>query len=203
MTRIALLDDVMPVIRARLPSGGTRGLELFCGRGAMFTRHLAAMVDTLVGVDIDQACQEDFLAATPRGVFLQGDCVEIAGSGLLGARQFDLVSVDNPLGLFGPYCEHFELLPALPALMAPGGCLVINLVTQPYDAGNPKLQPWLARRAAFYGVPDPACISPEILDRFYRQRLTALGLTLRDMIILCRETDNGVPYFHSLIASTG
>lgn len=203
MTRIVFLEDVMPAIRARLPSGGGRGLELFCGRGTMFTRHLAAMVDTLVGVDIDQSCQEDFLAAAPRSIFLQGDSVKVASSGLLGARQFGLVSVDNPLGVFGTYCEHFELLPMLPALLAPGGCVVLNLVTEPYDADNPKLKPWFARRAAFYGVSDPACVSLETFDRFYRERLTALGLTLRDMIILCREADNGVPYFHSLIASTG
>ncbi len=204
MKRVSYIQNVIQELRLNAIWVGNSpyraGLELFCGRGEMFTCRVAALANSFFGIDIDSTCRNNFLANIPGSKFLEGDSVKLEALCNLTWRNFDLVSIDNPLGCFGSYCEHFEALEQLPRLVASRSCVVFNVVTQPYNYNDPHLLPWLERRRAYYGHVDPVDISTVFLTTFYRKKLEEMGLSVDDIRIICRETNESVPYFHSVIA---
>ena len=207
MARVSFVDDValevgrqLERIRAAQPDD-LRGLEMYSGRGAIFSHKLNPYVATFVGVDHDGTCQAEFLRSTPKALFLKGDCHQLAASGVFGHQQFSLVSIDNPLGVHGSYCEHFEALRFLPSLLAARACVVFNVVPRPYNSTDPRLAPWLGRREKFYGVNDATAIAIDFLERFYLATFNSLGFSIGDHSMVCRELDDGIPYFYGFVFS--
>ncbi len=129
MNRTDLTDNVAREVQRQFElvrrQSQTRhsGVELFCGRGELITGKIASLVQPHIGLDIDPVCQNSFLSHAPSSNFVCGDGIALALTGALGHAQFSLVTMDNPLGIFGPYCEHFEALGVLCSLQRRGTTL--------------------------------------------------------------------------------
>lgn len=143
--RHALADDVGPqppdLLRGRfdlLPAGG-RALDVACGRGAV-SRWLAA-----------------------RGFAVDAVDVSVVGLAAAGAAGVHVIEHDLDDGLppscTGPYdvvvCQRFRdprLYPQLAAAPAPGGLLVISVLSEVDGEPGPFRAPPGELRAAFAGL---------------------------------------------------
>ena len=87
-----------------------------------------------------------------------GDSIRALGDD--GGSQFrsdyNLIVVDNPVRPFGPYCEHFEVLPNIWKYVSPLGCAIVtNICQNPHVYSKTykriEITDWISARRNFYG----------------------------------------------------
>src|SRR5262245_6605123 len=156
-----------------------RALEFFAREGDWQATAYAAAVARLEAWEVDPRFERGLRANLPAAEVRIVDSLQAALRPENRAR-FDLVVIDNPQGCFGPrgrYCEHFEALETVGALLDGSGVVVFNVNHAPFDFE--RHPDWRARRAAFYGVPDTARLGASFLLDFYRGFFRGRGLESR------------------------
>jgi len=180
-----------------------RCIELFARNGERYTRKIANYFENFLGIDIDDSFSEGFQKFCPNGRFIAGDAHNILASNSSEIRHgFSVISIDNPLGVFGSnqeYCEHFNILNLAARLLSRRGALIFNVVPEPYDYENLSNQEWRIRRSAFYSSSE-AKFPIQFLSHFYESFFWKFGFDIIDLEFSCREIRNGVPYFYSCLA---
>ncbi len=176
--------------------GDVTALELFGGNGHLYSAELAAGCETFEAWDIDAAKQEQFLANVPGARFEVCDSVARVAEGDLDTAAYDLISLDNPLGIFGAgWCEHFEVLSDLLAIIHRPLVLSFNVVTRPYDAS--LHDEWMTRRQRYYGI-DATELPLQTVVEFYCDLVEARRIRIARSGIFLREQVEGIDYFHVL-----
>lgn len=157
------------------------GLEMFSRKGDWITHRLAAIADSMECWEINAGYLDELATNIPGATIRQVD--SIAHAGRTGDR-FGLISLDNPQGLFGDYCDHVEALDAAASLAAGQAVIVFPVNIHPYlakpsasndDYGMTSHDAWFARRDAYYGR-DARRLDVDFVNRFYPERLAAQGL---------------------------
>lgn len=136
-----------------------------------------------------------FDAGSRRLVLRRVDSVAEVVAGGVG-RRYDLVAVDNPLGVYGPdgrHCEHFDVIHGLHRLLRDRAVVLLDVAPGPYDADRHPA--WMARRADFYGATDPRDLEVDFLVAHCTELFDRDGWSTRDAFAVCREYESGVDYF--------
>jgi len=159
-----------------------RGLEMFSRDGSWSTAAVLSHCDKVQCWEINSKYIPDLKRNIQNAEVHQVDSIAHARQ---CRDRFDFISVDAPQGTFGPYCEHFEALPAAAELLADSSVLafVVNVfphqsrVTTPPkdDYGMLDHAEWSARRIAFYGR-DAAQLEPDFVQKFYTNYFANKGL---------------------------
>jgi hypothetical protein len=114
-------------------------------------------------------------------------------------KRFDLVVVDNAMGLYGAHCDHFDFFPDGIFRIARDECVLALIVIPRIDDATLRHFPnlrnpeYLSRRAAFYGVEDPMDIPREDMVATYRGFVERSGRRL-DWSFLINRSGAGVDY---------
>lgn len=133
-------------------------IELFAGTGAYATNVLYGSVAKIEAWERDYDKAKLLMSNCPRAKVVISDSIMEIGrlAEDHGGERFDVVSMDNPMGEFGPrgdstrYCEHFESIYLVNRLLKIcGGVVIFDLNIDPYDMH--KHAGWKLQREAFYG----------------------------------------------------
>lgn len=137
-------------------------IELFGGTGSKFTREIATCVGGLDAWEIDPIAAHVLQHNIPHAKVRLVDSVQELKC---AQREYGLVSIDNPMSVFGSgYCEHFDLFPHAFRLAAPRSVFIVTFI--PFLNNHAKRRfPYLFspqhldRRAAFYRTHLPENVS--------------------------------------------
>lgn len=175
------------------------GLEMFSREGNWMTIHFSNIVDEMVCWEINGNYLTGLAANIPKATICQVDSIAHAKA---TNRRFDLISIDNPQGIFGDYCEHFEAIEGAATLIKDAGVLAFPVNIQPYlnkqtpsrdHYGMTSHDTWFKRRADFYGRPAHK-VELSFVEDFYRAKLATLGLaTIKFHSCLMRSKVVGHP----------
>jgi len=179
----------------------------------MATANWACFFDHLTGVDINRDYIAQFRSNFPSSETIEADTpnsirYDQAFCNRL-QKKFDLVSADNPSGLYGKdkltrskFCEHFEFIKCLPEFCKPGGFLLFPVNLCPYTPKETvgaldtygmladSFQEWSNRRSDFYGR-SAQKLSPmwvaSFYTKFFDNAVQFVAFDLRDDNIPGRE----------------
>ena len=156
------------------------GLELFGFTGELHTLDYVHRIGTLEVWEIDPSCEVDLKQNLPKARIKITDSVaELRAT----TSTFDFIVVDNPTSTFGPYCEHFELIPDVFRVTRDGGIILLNVIPRLSEKDR-RSHPYLfsaehlARRSAFYGTDRPEEVSFEKMVEVYGKLAASQGCTL-------------------------
>jgi len=151
-------------------------LEYFARAGDWQTTTYASRVRTVTAWEIMPDHEAELRRNLPNAHIRIGDSYELAHEErYLNSVQF--IVMDNPQGIFGKYCEHFEALPLVRQLVSrKGGVVIFNINRHPFDYEKNPL--WKKRRSEYYGR-DASDLEVDFLLEFYSQRFSESGLNTR------------------------
>jgi hypothetical protein len=175
LRRLLRLTPMCRVLRELERRGVTltelAALEVFGREGVWHTQDYAGRVERLEVWEIDESFERGLKRNLPRATIKITDSfTEVK----LTRNKFGLVVIDNPMSVYGKYCEHFELFPDIFRVLDDEAVIIVNVVssispeartTYPYLFSKEHLD----RRRTFYGTHRPEKLSPETIVDAYRQ----------------------------------
>lgn len=175
-----------------------KGIELFCGDGSIYSLALATYIDTMIGIDISEEKGQLLTKKNDKFRFICTDAIEYAKNDAL--ETYDLISIDNPLCVYGKYCEHFDVFPFIHNLVHPceNTLLAFDIVHTPYDKNSQKNIEWIERRKKYYNIKNGDLDLSYAID-FYTQMLENQGLKVIEMQYVCREKVFSNDYFYMIV----
>jgi len=146
-----------------------RALEVFGYTGERLTRiyapHVASVEVWEIDPNLEEALRRNVPGATVR---ITDSYKEVETT----QETFDLVVIDNSIGIYGGRCDHYDLFPGITRILSPDAIMVVLLVTR-YDdvacANYPEIltEEYLARRRSFYEIDDAKTAPTEELIQKY------------------------------------
>ena len=200
---MSLAQQPMVRVCARLQALGTdlgacHALEFFARAGDWHTMTYAPKVARLDAWEIDPGFEAALRANLPRARIRIADSFDLARRREF-AGQFDSVVYDNPQMFFGKdgqYCEHFEAIDTLSALLRPRGVTIFNVNIVPFDYD--LWERWRTRRNEFYRLSDASHLEETFVLDFYRRHLQERGITTRNAFLEPRYK-SPIHYFVALL----
>lgn len=194
------MRNITTVLEEAFPKKDMVMLDLFCGDGRSMTRHFSGLCSYLLGVDNEPGLAVSYLQSVGPccAYVVNEDCIWLLNckecrSDPPPSREFSLVSVDSPQGLYGNgYCEHFDMIWKVPPLVVSQspGFILFNVNLQPFmptskaasktsEGMKPEdFDEWMSRREKFYGH-DPHAIDLNWMSNFYERQFGQLGWPFR------------------------
>lgn len=165
-----------------LPHEAT-ALDFFAGTGEGMSKYLDWFDDATYW-EIDRGKANRFAKLRPEANLVVGDSFELAK---IDEYEYNLILMENDIGIFGEHCEHFDALGWVPKLLSAEGGYVVSLVcTNPklYSLGElmrgrmvGNLKGWLDSRRMFYGNVN---ISKDELEDHYGDLFDQMKLRMVD-----------------------
>jgi len=98
-------------------------------------------------------------------------------------HKFDLILIDNPIGVFGEsleYCEHFDLINNIHKFIEDSAIIIFLVNKKPFFFKKliEKNELWKKRRKEFYGNLNIENISIEFLLSFYSELFNNMGFDI-------------------------
>ena len=139
-------------------------LELFARTGGWQTEQYAKEVSNVTAWEIDKSFQKDLENNLPPGSHIEiGNSHELIKK---TRQRYKLIVSDNPMGCYGNYCEHFDILDDVFNVMSDKAILCLNVKTKPFNYDNKKQ--WQKRRNHFYNRKDASNLSKDFVVNFYK-----------------------------------
>ena len=164
-------------------------LEAFAREGDWFTEGIMTVSTELTCIEINSFYIQKLAERFPNANIFNDDAHKVLDSISNCGARFDLISLDNPQGLYcdEKYCEHFDVLPLAIKNLRSQGVLLFNVNLKPYDDritlkekndnyGN-NFEKWIERRAEYYGEDND--LNVEFIMKFYKKILAQHGRALR------------------------
>jgi len=113
-----------------------------------------------------------------------GDSIKAMSEGRLSQQFYDFILIDNPLGCFDKYCEHFEALP-LAMKYIHRTVMVLNVipsvkpVLNNYQRSDQYINDWILRRRLFYQKDNAENITVSEILIFYRNYFETNGFVVK------------------------
>jgi hypothetical protein len=161
-------------------------LDFFAGTGESMSKYLDWFDDATYW-EIDEEKAKIFDKLRPEANIIIGDSYEMA---LEDEWEYNLILVENYVGIFGTHCEHFDALNCIPRLIsAEGGYVVSQVCTNPklFLIGQFFKDRWMTReymnrwfklREIFYGK---NIMRRDELTSHYIVTFNHLGLRLKEV----------------------
>jgi len=152
------------------PLSKYRALEFFARSGDWQTVAYAHKVKTLTAWEIDPMFEPQLRLNFPSADITIGDSFMLANKKDF-KHAFEFIVIDNPQGIYGKYCEHFEALNLLPNLMSRRGVVVFNVNRKPFNYSHDLL--WQKRRHDYYKM-DASNMDVDYLLEYYEKIFSEL-----------------------------
>lgn len=153
--------------------GRLKALEFFARKGNWHTLSYSDKVSSISAWEIDSKFENDLIKNIPYSSIRIGNSFELAKESKY-SNSFDLIVFDNPQGVYGEYCEHFECLNLIPNLIFKnGGVVIFNINKNPFNYDTDSI--WAKKRNKFYGLHDSSHLEVDFLLNFYRNKFKDLG----------------------------
>lgn len=146
-------------------------LEFFARDGEWQTKSYGYKVKSLSLWEIDPKFLIKLKENFPDGEIMIGNSFELA-HGNSYKNKFDLIVFDNPQGIYGGYCEHFEALELTPLLLSQEGLVIFNVNKNPFDYDKHPI--WAQKRRDYYGK-NAIDLETDFLLKFYKERFNELS----------------------------
>jgi 16S rRNA G966 N2-methylase RsmD len=172
-------------------------IELFSREGNWHTQTLFRGYSDVTLCEIDNQYVDALNLNFPNANIQILDSINMLKTLDSNCEKYDLVSVDNPLGCYGQYCENFEVVENIYNLLKKKAILLINIVPRPYNYINID-KDWQKRRKDFYNVKDDQSLSFNDVLITYKRIFSSAGYKISDYEYLCREYANDLDYVYYL-----
>jgi hypothetical protein len=150
-----------------------KALEFFARKGNWHTLSYANKVNSIAAWEIDSKFENDLIKNIPYSSIRIGNSFELAKESKY-SNSFDLIVFDNPQGVYGEYCEHFECLNLISNLISKtGGVVIFNINKNPFNYDTDSI--WAKKRNKFYSLHDASNLDVDFLLNFYRDKFKDLG----------------------------
>jgi len=178
------------------------GIEFFCGDGSIYSEALASKIRLMTGLDIDQEKGYKLKKSKTNFNFIFADSIKYACN--YEGVSYDIISFDNPLCVYGKYCEHFNILPYAYKFVHKNkkSLIAFDIVHTPYDISSSRNTEWIERRKEYYGIPT-GNLNLQFAKSFYAEKLIQQGLKVYDIKYVCRELKDSNDYFYMILCVVG
>lgn len=178
------------------------GIEFFCGDGSIYSDLLASRLCLMTGLDVDQEKGRKLKEKIPWFNFIAVNSIEYAKE--YQGMPYDIISFDNPLCIYGKYCEHFEILPYAYKFVHKDdkSLIVFDIVHTPYNITSPENCEWIKRRMDYYGITS-GNLDLEYAKLFYTKKFVQQGLKVFHINCICREVQDSNDYFYMVVCVVG
>ena len=178
-------------------NGDLKCIELFSREGDWHTKTLFNEYTDVTLCEINNSYKNSLTLNFPKAKIKILDSIKMLQELNEDTEKFDLISVDNPLGCYGEYCENFEVFENITKILNDKSILLINIVPRPYNHENidPK---WKNKRLNFYGVKSDESLDFKNILEIYKNKLLTSGFVINDYEYICREYFDDVDYFYYL-----
>ena len=150
-----------------------KALEFFARKGNWHTLSYANKVNSIEVWEIEAKFRNDLIVNIPHSSIRIGNSFEIAKESQY-SNFFNLIVFDNPQGVFGKYCEHFECLNLTPVLiLQSGGLVIFNINKAPFNYDKDSI--WAKKRNKYYDTTDASKLDANFLLNFYEDKFESLG----------------------------
>ncbi|MDA7437906.1 hypothetical protein N8773_00905 [Candidatus Pseudothioglobus singularis] len=179
--------------RMEIDIGSLKVLEFFARKGNWHTLSYANKVHSISAWEIEAKFKSDLRVNIPHSKIRIGNSFELAKEPE-HFESFDLIVFDNPQGIYGEYCEHFECLNLTPDLMIKkGGLVIFNINKAPFNYNKESM--WAKKRNKYYNVIDASTLDVDFLLDFYQKKFKSLGFKT----IFSFETQRNKEYLSYLV----
>lgn len=162
-----------------------RALDVFGGSGELHTKDYAPLVRSLEIWEVDPQFEPRLKRSFPEATVKIVDSYQEIKT---ASGPYELIVLNNPLGMHNGRCEHFDILPDVFRLAADSAVLV--LFTVPWMApefttlwGQGFGQDHLARRREFYKTETPENVPVDHMIRVYTEIIKAHGFDVEWHIV--------------------
>jgi len=170
----AMLLIMSRLNRMSVEIGSFTALEFFARKGNWHILSYSKKVKSITAWEIDFKFSNDLRANLPDSSIRIGDSFKLAREAQY-ANSFNFMVFDNPQGVFGDYCEHFECLNLVPILISNnGGVIIFNINRAPFNYDKESI--WAKRRNKYYDLDDASILDAKFLLDFYKYKFSILGL---------------------------
>ncbi|MBL4654549.1 MAG: hypothetical protein JKY33_01835, partial [Bacteroidia bacterium] len=172
------------------------GLDLFAKYGLYQSSDFEKICDYFEMWEINPEFAKYAKKFFPKAEVNVGDSVDAVLNGKLLRKDYNLVLLDNPYGLYGnnnEYCEHFELFPHLLNYLDNNSVIAINVI---FDIAifekkrkrfNESFDPqWEKRRNEFYNTNVPNKVSASFFVNFYQNKFPEWGWNVLNCFFVAR-----------------
>lgn len=203
--RLSPIQQVCQELRRRgVRLHEAHALEVFGFTGELHTMDYAPYVSALEIWEIDAACAAPLRRNLPQArVMIVDTYEEITRT----TERFDVIVVDNPEHVYGPYCEHFELFPLLFRVAKDAAVIILNVIPRlddevrkewPYLFVEHDIATHLERRRAFYRTATPERVSYDEMAAAYGDLARAHGFDLEWSLARRRGSRRDFVYYLAL-----
>jgi hypothetical protein len=191
LVRLSPTQRLLRMLEHRgVPLKSTVALEVFGGTGYYHTKDYASRVARVDVWEIDAGQRETLQRNLPMAnVTITDSHEEIRTT----SKQYSLIVMDNPAGIYETYSEHFDLFPDVFRIAMDAAIIVVN-VSPRVRGGTPSAEAHLARRRAFYATDHPERLSFDELVAAYRRLSGEQGFALEWYFFQQRTVDAGLYY---------
>ena len=152
---------------------GLKALEFFARKGNWHTLSYANKVNSIEAWEIEAKFSNDLIVNIPHSSIRIGNSFEIAKESQY-SNFFNLIVFDNPQGVFGKYCEHFECINLTSVLiLQSGGLVIFNIIKAPFNYVKDSI--WAKKRSKYYDTTDASKLDANFLLNFYEDKFESLG----------------------------
>ncbi|WP_310605570.1 hypothetical protein [Anaerosporobacter sp.] len=178
------------------------GIEFFCGDGSIYSESLTSKIHSMTGLDIDQEKGCKLKRNRSNFSFISTDSIEYART--YEGTSYDIISFDNPLCVYGQYCEHFNILPYAHKFVHKNkkSLIAFDIVHTPYDISLPRNIEWIEKRKQYYGI-SSGNLDLRFAKSFYTEKLIQQGLIVYELKCVCRELRDSNDYFYMILCIVG
>lgn len=178
--------------------------DFFARTGDFFTKDFSDEVKSIDCYEIESKYSTELHKNIPNAKIFIKDSIKFINN---SKANYDLISLDSPQGIYGPYCEHFDFIHNI-GNMFDKKCIVMFVVNlTPYDPkdvdnsnkrddyGMSDNQEWYEIRMDYYET-DSKDISKEYAISFYTDLFQENGLDAKFLTssFVPSHIDNVEPY---------
>lgn len=187
-TRIAMKKTVEHLRLLGYDISSMHALDLFARAGdwltAVYSKHVAHVVAWEINPIYQEQLEQNL---SPNCDITIGDTHKLVKE---CTTQFDWVVSDNPMGCYGCYCEHFDILDDVMNIIKKDAILTFNVKTEPFNYED-KLE-WQARRNIFYGTKNASKLDRKFVFDFYTKKMKSYGRDVVDIFWKKRPQESGL-----------
>ena len=158
------------------------GIEIFGGLG-LNDRIFAESLKNFEIWEIENKLESDLIKNLPNADVKICDSIRILKNERQFVQKYDLILIDNPIGVFGDtleYCEHFDVIKNIHKLIDKKAIIIFLVNKRPFFFKKfvKKNELWRKRRREFYGDLNIKDMSTKFLLNFYTELFNNMGFKI-------------------------